>query len=170
MNSATLKALYNEDVKFKLTFSVGGTNLSYSDEKYSIPEETHYVGELVTVTAPWTQYELVRWSSNDITIVDPKANTFTFIMPPNNVKITANVKVLVFPLKVISELPNASGSGKYFAGTKINIYAGDDTDSKVFKKWTCYDGASPNTDNVRSQEYITSNKSVSLIVETNPRA
>jgi uncharacterized protein (TIGR02145 family) len=76
-------------------------------------------------TAP-PERKFAHWAttSNGVILDNPNNPSTTFIMPANNVKITAVFDTIKYEVRVSSVGTGATGSGYYAAGKTVNIYAG----------------------------------------------
>ena len=96
-------------------------------------------GTTVTVKADKRRdQDFAGWTSEDgVEFADPSALETTFVMPANNVTITANYKeaAVTYPVTV----KNGNGSGRYEEGATVTISA-DIPEGKVFDCWETKNG------------------------------
>jgi hypothetical protein len=90
-------------------------------------------GELVTVTAKPAPdgREFDRWASGNTVLSDPQSESTTFIMPANNISISALYKDRLYTLSVA----HGSGGGAYKAGATVSITASPAPEGQSFYRW-----------------------------------
>lgn len=97
-----------------LTQSGGGTISSSVDSA----EE----GEMVTLTAtPGSGYEFLSWSVAGTTLADPTANPATFVMPGQNVAVTATFARAGIGVPVTFTKTDFTGQGTERTGSKVLV-------------------------------------------------
>jgi len=98
----------------------------------------HYVGETVNIyagTGTGRPFEKWTTASKDVIFADSGKESTSFIMPANDVTVTAVFKAS-YMVTVSSIGVGATGSSAWVVGTTVPIYAGMTPANLVFKTWT----------------------------------
>lgn len=130
-NNCSVTAIWEDLPKYAVTLN--------GVQKGSSGNGSYFAGETVTVNAgDIGGYKFSNWvtSSANITIINTSSSITSFIMPANNVTLTAifdrAYNVIVHESNLTSPL---NGSGKYKPGENVTINAGSH-DYKYFVKWS----------------------------------
>ena len=178
-NGDLVLKLYYKRNRYSLTFTaVGGRGDINTPGRYK-----H--GQTVEIAAnPYVGCEFVKWTSgNNITIQEPESATTTFVMPKQNVTITANFVTVGYVLTLkpgdTTYVGNYGTSKQITAPTteKYTVtlqYNNGDEDSKVeskkqFKSWTLQGAGriSSTTANPVTYTYATSNDTLTANYSAN---
>ena len=126
--SVTMEAVFGNTVTVNsigLTASGGGV---YSQ------------GTIVTIYAgtPPAGQQFKNWTASGVILSNANAESTSFVMPANNVIVTANFESTVqyFNVTVISNGIGASTGGNYAVGSYVGINAGTAPSGFQFKNWT----------------------------------
>jgi glucan-binding YG repeat protein len=105
-------------------------------------------GEQVEITANSIQGKVFdKWTTSDVTLGNANSTTTTFIMPANEVTVTANYKDVPAAQTYPVTVTGGSGSGDYAENAVVTITANAPAGGKVFDEWTSDDVtfANPNS-------------------------
>lgn len=108
-----------ENPKYSITLTqAGGGSITSSVESAEMGEE-------VTLTATsGTGYEFVSWSVVGATLEDPTANPATFVMPGQNVSVTATFARAMTGVPVTFTYSDFVGQGTESSGSKVSVTSG----------------------------------------------
>lgn len=138
----------------KFSFRMPANNVTLTPQyakKYTLTKhggltEQHIAGDKVTVEAPELPgYTFTGWETEGLPEgTDITGKTITFEMPANDVKITAKMNKMVTKTLKIDKATVTLQDGSAVAdlnavpvGTKLVATADADTDTSVFKSWSC---------------------------------
>lgn len=114
-------------------------------KKYSLAVESgsgsgeYYAGEEITITAGNApkHFEFDKWTAGAGTLKSAASASTIFVMPEGDVTVTATYKELP---KYALTVENGEGSGKYYAGDKVTLTAGEAPEHYEFDCWTAASG------------------------------
>ena len=120
-------------------------------------------GEEVELKAsPDRGYSFREWIVNngDVEIASPTNATSSFMMPGEDVEITAHFEAVdTYALKV----EGGSGSGNYAEGTAVKIQASAPPDEMTFKEWVLESGDAAVASPSNAQTVVTTGRETSMI-------
>ena len=159
-NNVSVTAVFESIVQtFSVTVISDGVGYSGSG--------TYAVGSMVYVNAgtPPSGYQFSQWTTSGVILVIPTSSNNNFVMPANNVTLTANFIPVVdnkYLVTVTSEGSGSTGGGLYTPGSTVTIYAGTPPAGKTFIGWGTVSGIQMNDPFAQTTTFVMPSKAVTI--------